>query len=119
MLWQGWEGLWHALNILLQQLGEGASQQATAGEVSLNTPICLVRYLNSIQTAGGKAASMTTGQATTGWATSHPRWARLSSNEQVSPPPSGGKKSRSTQSETGDWKERKEVCFSMSVAEPV
>lgn len=31
----GWEGLWHALNIILQQLGERAGQEASPAEVSL------------------------------------------------------------------------------------
>lgn len=56
--------------------------------------------------AGGKAVSMTTGQGTTGWATSHPPWGRLLSNEQVSSLCSGEKQAGTTQLVTGDWKER-------------
>lgn len=66
--------------------------------------------------AGGKAVFMTTGQAMTGWATSHLPWGRLSSSEQVSPPHSGEKQAGATQPETGDGKE--EICFRMLWAEP-
>lgn len=39
-------------------------------------PSHLARSSSSIRMAGGRAVSMTTGQATTGWATFHPPWAR-------------------------------------------
>lgn len=64
---------------------------------------------------GGKAVSMTTGQAMTGWDTSHPPWGRLSSSEQVSLLYFGEKQAVATQLETGDWKE---VDFRMLEAEP-
>lgn len=87
------------------------------GGLCLSThPVCLVRYLNSIQTAGGKAVSMTTGQAMTGWATSHPRWGRLLSSEPVSPPHSGERQAGDTQLRLGTGKE--EVYFRMLGAEP-
>lgn len=56
-------------------------------EVSLRvlSPPHLARSLSSIQMADGRAVSMTTGQAMTGWATSHPPWARPLSSEQASP----------------------------------
>lgn len=44
----------------------------------------LARSLSSIQMAGGRAVSMTTGQATTEWAISRLPWARPLSNEQAS-----------------------------------
>lgn len=76
----------------LQQLGslgfwEGAQVTHQLDlEVSLSVPpLHLARSLSSIQTAGGRAVSTTTGQAMTGWATSHPPWARPLSSEQVSP----------------------------------
>lgn len=56
-------------------------------EVSLSVlpPPHLARSLSSIQMADGRAVSMTTGRATTGWATSRPPWERPLSSEQASP----------------------------------
>lgn len=80
----GWDLGAHPMAFSPQQLGSlGSGQEAQAThpldpEVSLSvlSPPHLARSLSSIQMAGGRAVSMTTGQAMTGWATSHPPWAR-------------------------------------------